>query len=500
LSNNAANAFAQVRESIAAVAGGDNTGASVGATAWNYFDDGVAPTFSGTLLRYHGVTEAGADYGSAVAGRGDLIFQNTTGGIIGTNNPEEISISLGGAISTTFAPSGNVGIGTTTPEAKLALDNMAVGTAVNDTYSATRLAFSLGGNAISLYTKATRHTAGTNWDGAEIRIFHQVDATPMGYISFNPSNSSQAVAIGTTSGEKMRIADNGNVGIGTTAPAGKLDVNGSLLVVSGSSAGVTIPGTVGPLGIGASIRGYYPAAGGGAGFEIGSEETGVNGAWISLGASARGDASRSSTIFTNANAERMRILANGNVGIGTPAPAAKLHVNGNSIFGSATSTIDPVTDRITGLVISEEGILSTRSNNAWSIGLPTTSGRILNLYTDNGAVVHAGAIDVSGGTTSYLTTSDRRLKTNIRDFKTSGKLIDRLHPKIYDWKDGGKDAVGFIAQELYEVFPAAVAKGDDNAKKVEQPWMVDYSKLIPVLVAEIQSLRSRVAELENKKP
>jgi hypothetical protein len=157
--------------------------------------------------------------------------------------------------------------------------------------------------------------------------------------------------------------------------------------------------------------------------------------------------------------------------------------------------------RTLGIALNPAGHLNARLHDQWAIGTDLTAGVIMEFFSDNGtAEVYAGGIGVSGATTTYSTASDRRLKKNIRDFKTSGLIIEKLQPRIFDWTSGDKDQIGLIAQELYAVYPAAVTKGDDNAKKVEKPWSVDYSKLVPVLVAEIQALRSRVAELEKKKP
>jgi hypothetical protein len=196
----------------------------------------------------------------------------------------------------------------------------------------------------------------------------------------------------------------------------------------------------------------------------------------------------------------------GNVGIGTKTASEKLEVNGNikttggAAFG-ATAIADNVNGRVNGFTISGNGYMNARTSDQWAIGLAANSGPLLEFFSDNGSTsVFAGSIAVNGATSSYNTSSDRRLKTNIRDYKLSGPIIDRLKPRIFDWKSGDKDGVGFIAQELYEVYPAAVTKGDDDAKKIQKTWAVDYSKLVPVLVAEIQALRERVAELEKKKP
>ena len=83
-------------------------------------------------------------------------------------------------------------------------------------------------------------------------------------------------------------------------------------------------------------------------------------------------------------------------------------------------------------------------------------------------------------------------------------MIDAIVPRIYDMdtsrkmhENGKTNQIGFIAQELYPVFEQAVTKGDDN-EEITEEWGIDYSKLVPVLVAELQSLRKRLAALESK--
>ena len=65
----------------------------------------------------------------------------------------------------------------------------------------------------------------------------------------------------------------------------------------------------------------------------------------------------------------------------------------------------------------------------------------------------------------------------------------------FDWKaDGSHQRYGFVAQELLEVAPEAVT----NLLDPEEMMGVDYSKLVPMLVKEIQSLRARMAQMEGK--
>ena len=76
--------------------------------------------------------------------------------------------------------------------------------------------------------------------------------------------------------------------------------------------------------------------------------------------------------------------------------------------------------------------------------------------------------------------------------------MDALKVRAFDWKvDDAHVKYGFVAQELAAVAPEAVKVGDDG-EEVTDAWGVDYSKLIPMLVKEIQSLRARVAQLEAR--
>lgn len=122
-----------------------------------------------------------------------------------------------------------------------------------------------------------------------------------------------------------------------------------------------------------------------------------------------------------------------------------------------------------------------------------SSGNWYHAFKHGGSVI--GTIAQSGTNgVSYNTTSDQRLKTNIQDAEEAGSRIDAIQVRQFDWKsDGLHQDFGMIAQELYEVAPDAVTKG-----KTEDDMMsVDYSKLVPMLVKEIQSLRQRIETLET---
>jgi hypothetical protein len=119
------------------------------------------------------------------------------------------------------------------------------------------------------------------------------------------------------------------------------------------------------------------------------------------------------------------------------------------------------------------------------------SGTLINFLVQDSAV---GSVQTNGTTTSYNTSSDQRLKDNIVDAPSASDDIDAIQVRSFDWKaDGSHQKYGMVAQELQTVAPEAVSAPKDP----EEMMGVDYSKLVPMLVKEIQSLRARVAQLES---
>lgn len=105
-----------------------------------------------------------------------------------------------------------------------------------------------------------------------------------------------------------------------------------------------------------------------------------------------------------------------------------------------------------------------------------------------------GSISQTNTATAFNTSSDRRLKDNFRDFD-SAALIDQLVVGTFEWKADGTVGYGVLAQDAYEVFPQMITPGEGDER-----WAADYSKLVPVLLREVQSLRSRMASIEGGTP
>ena len=121
----------------------------------------------------------------------------------------------------------------------------------------------------------------------------------------------------------------------------------------------------------------------------------------------------------------------------------------------------------------------------------TSSATLISFNNGNGEV---GTITTSGSATAYNTSSDQRLKENIVDAPSASDDIDAIQVRSFDWKaDGSHQKYGMIAQELQTVAPEAVSQPEDP----EEMMGVDYSKLVPIMLKEIQQLRARVAQLEG---
>jgi hypothetical protein len=140
----------------------------------------------------------------------------------------------------TIAANGNVGIGTATPMSLLN-PYMIIGDALNSNAEIMNLTIKPTNNTATLRFYGIRKVAGNNWNDVSLRIQQQVDGTDMGYIEFNPGTSGYDLAFGTNNAERLRISQNGNVGIGQINPTAKLDVNGQINVNNNNVTNVATP-------------------------------------------------------------------------------------------------------------------------------------------------------------------------------------------------------------------------------------------------------------------
>ncbi|HLF62717.1 MAG TPA: tail fiber domain-containing protein [Saprospiraceae bacterium] len=174
------------------------------------------------------------------------------------------------------------------------------------------------------------------------------------------------------------------------------------------------------------------------------------------------------------------------IGIGTSTPAVRLHLTGYEPSGFVGEFVNTSLDGTSDGIFIQAG----PSVN------PTSGNQFMDFKDGDGTSIGNIAGDGSGGIT-YSTTSDVRLKQHIRPFHDGLDVTMRFLPRIYEMKSHpGKDQIGFIAQELYEVLPAVVSGSPDNP--IEDPMMVDYGRITPVLVSAIQELSLRNDKLQEQ--
>ena len=163
----------------------------------------------------------------------------------------------------------------------------------------------------------------------------------------------------------------------------------------------------------------------------------------------------------------------------------RLDASGNLLVGT-TSVIN------TGKV---SVVFAGASGNGISLKTTTASNGSKFISFADSAGTEIGYIEENTSTSvNYSTSSDQRLKENIVDAPSASDDIDAIQVRSFDWKvNGSHQKYGMIAQELVTVTPNAVSQPEDP----EEMMGVDYSKLVPMMLKEIQSLRARVAQLES---
>jgi len=236
--------------------------------------------------------------------------------------------------------------------------------------------------------------------------------------------------------ERMRIDSSGNVGIGTSSPSSKLTVLDGDIEISATAAGNTL--------------------------------LSFNGTTANLTVNS----STAPLVFGTNSTERMRIDSSGNLLVGT--------TDGT-----------PYASNVSGAVFYSNGAISGSVDGlpALYLNRKTSDGTIADFRKDGSTV---GSISVTASATAYNTSSDERLKEKITDAPAGN--VDDIKVRSFDWKaDGSHQDYGMVAQELEAVAPYAVTKGETE----DDMWSVDYSKLVPMLIKEIQDLKAEVAALKG---
>jgi hypothetical protein len=171
---------------------------------------------------------------------------------------------------------------------------------------------------------------------------------------------------------------------------------------------------------------------------------------------------------------RLTITSGGNVGIGTTSPAYKLDVNGQ---------------------IYNQG----NSSTSFIIARDYSSGSItLQQFTQNG-VGTIGSISFNGTNVLYNSTSDYRLKQDLKDYNALN-IISSIKTYDFEWKSNKTRSYGVIAHELAEIMPSIVSGDKDGIDDDGNilPQGLDYSKLVPIMIKAIQELSAEIDLLKGE--
>jgi hypothetical protein len=339
----------------------------------------------------------------------------------------------------TLDASGNLGVGTTS---SLKAVTSASNTSTNYQFTArdTRsMAINVGGgiafegNDGSLADRAFGAIIGAKENATS--------GNYAGYLAF------YSRANGSGPAEAARIDSSGNMGLGTTSP----NIDGGTaraLTLNSASSGARLE-----LASGGTRYGQFFA--------------GSSGAFITAFTAIP-------LVFEVNGSERARIDSSGNLLVGTTS---------NAPAGTQAQLVN-----------------KWSGGSKWGASFDQTVSSATQYthinFSTNGTTV--GYINANNAITTYNSVSDYRLKTVIGAVSGSGERIDALEPIEYEWKVDGSRTRGFLAHKFQEVYAGSVS-GDKDAVNAEgnpvyQAMQAGSAEVIADLVAEIQSLRKRLAD------
>jgi hypothetical protein len=290
----------------------------------------------------------------------------------------------------------------------------------------------------------------------------------------------------TSDTERLRIFSSGNVFIGPSASD-----NGARLQVSGAA---TFSSTVTSSDYFGILVGRNSKINGNGAYIYRSTDGGVNYPYNSNG-----------NLVLEPRLDSVRDI----VLMGSSAtPIAVFQGGGNVLVGTTNLLGGGGDEGTNGLNIYQSGTVvnnSTSDFNAYFAKRAGFSfGGLVAFYV---AGTQVGSISTNGSSTSYVTSSDYRLKEDIKPVENALERLQDIKPVNFAWKSSGDRVDGFIAHELAEVIPEAVTGEKDETKEDGTPVYqgIDQSKIVPLLVAAIQEqqelikeLTARLEILENK--
>jgi hypothetical protein len=189
--------------------------------------------------------------------------------------------------------------------------------------------------------------------------------------------------------------------------------------------------------------------------------------------------------YSGGSSETMRLDSSGNLLVGTTTSGGWQGNAKTEIYSNASTFANP--GGIT-LSVYQAGTNCVATN----IRVNSTSVAFMQ-FQYNGATT-VGSITTNGSSTSYVTSSDYRLKDNITPMTGALAKVTQLKPVTYKWKADNSDGQGFIAHELQEIIPDAVVGQKDAVDEDGKPKYqgIDTSFLVATLAAAIQELNTLV--------
>ncbi|MBA7598367.1 hypothetical protein ES703_05381 [subsurface metagenome] len=329
-------------------------------------------------------------------------------------------------------PTGNVGIGTTSPEEKLHVSGGNI-----------RIDYGSGIHII----QQSGHMSAIQPYYNDLKILNFA----AGDIWFSTGTGGGSAQL------RLLIVNDGNVGIGTTSPAEKLEVSGNIKV-SGFGNGLIFPD---------GTRQITAGAGGGGG--------GGDGGWMVSG-------------------NNMYSIPSGNVGIGTVSPHEKLDVAG------ALNLNEGIYTGVALRVNRAEALWYNGDYFSWGFG------GTANFFADGVGIgqvdpgPHKLYVNGTGYATGGFWASDLRFKKNIRTIDSPIDKISNIRGVSFEWKrseyqDKGLpegEHYGVIAQEIEQVLPEIVKEGPNGDKAVS------YTELVPILTEAIKEQQKQLEEQQKQ--
>jgi len=486
---------------------------------------------------HFGYREANNSYrkSAIVFERTDLTSNDAQGKIHILNGPQGSSgnATLSDA-RLTIGESGNVGINKTSPTYKLDIVGASLGTSVGTQELLERFNVTTSNNDYLELTN-TRVANGSTWETAGFRIQQKVDSTWMGYIQFNGNNNGGiSFGAGLNSGgplnppEALRIINGGNVGIGTTSPTEKLQVDGTIvtdytiadtqgyrLIKPKNGTYITQTSTVT-----GAIKITYPV-----GYtntmhtiKVKVYEYVTNESFtITFGGYNYSDTPSWYNCFAYIEGNPA-IDRNFNVRFGYDGTYMVVYI------GELSSTWSYPQVFIEEVALGYSGVSSTWRNNNWTIGFEasafsnitaTVSNTAAHTFVRDGANAYysLGSIGIGASSPAYkldvlgtiratgdvIAYSDARVKDNVEPIENALEKVISLRGVSYNRKDTDDKSrkIGVIAQEVLPIIPEVVSK-DQNGN-----YSVAYGNMVGLLIEAVKEQQKQIDELkyllENKK-